>query len=252
MASFFQRKSTPVPQSENPYWMSFSDMMSGMLIIFILICIALLYTLSQLEKTVMENIDDLRESTRVRSVILREIRDRLNELGIAVEITDNDSVLRIPESSFHFKTGSYTITPELQPAAEKIGQVLYTTISQDRRWEYLDTVFVEGHTDSRDAPEYRKGNWELSAMRAISLWEFWISQPEYGEAMKNLKSREGDSGKTRYLFSVSGYAATRRVDEEEATEEGLRRNRRIDIRFTTRQPTIMDMEKAIEPIRGKE
>ncbi len=250
MAAFFTRKDTPVPQSENPYWMSFSDMMSGMLIIFILICIALLYTLSQIEDKVTQNIDELRESTRVRSVILSEIRDRLTDLGIKVEITDNDSVLRIPESSFHFETGSYEITKELQPTAEKIGRVLYTTISRDERWQYLDTVFVEGHTDSRDAPEYRKGNWELSAMRAISLWEFWISQPDYGEALKNLRSREGAGGRTKYLFSVSGYAATRRVDEEEASEEGLRRNRRIDIRFTTRQPTIMDMERTIAPLRG--
>lgn len=234
--------------------MSFSDMMSGMLIIFILICISLLYALSKIEKNVEDNIAELRESTRVRSEIIKEIEEKLSAQGIIVEIDkDDDSVLRIPEESFHFNTGSYYITPEMQDAAKNIGKALYDALSkyrdekrEERNWQYLDTIFVEGHTDSRDAPGYRKGNWELSAMRAISLWEFWLRQPEYGDAMKNMKSRDG-----KKLFSVSGYAATRRVDENEATEEGLRRNRRIDIRFTTRQPTIDDMKKAIEPIRGK-
>ena len=39
MASFFHHKRSKAPDVDNPYWMSFSDMMSGMLIIFILMCL---------------------------------------------------------------------------------------------------------------------------------------------------------------------------------------------------------------------
>ena len=91
---------------------------------------------------------------------------------------------------------------------------------------------------------YRKGNWELSTLRAISLWEFWIAQPEYGSKLECLTNLEG-----KRLFSVSGYAATRRAEEVENSEEAMRKNRRIDIRLTTRQATREELEQTLQPLR---
>ena len=243
---FARRPPSPPQQAENPYWMSFSDMMSGMLIIFILVCIALLLRLSQMEDQVSDNIEELKNASRVRSEILRDIFQELQAQGIEVLISDNDTILRIPENSFHFATGSFEITPELRGTAYFIGRALYTALVRDERWSYLETVFVEGHSDSRKALNYRMGNWELSALRAISLWQFWIGETDYGQFLEQLRNRDG-----RHLFSVSGYAATRRVAEVEDSEEAMRSNRRIDIRFTTRQPSIMEMEEVVSPLKGK-
>lgn len=244
---FFAKRTPRIPQqADNPYWMSFSDMMSGMLIIFILVCTALLLKLSQMEEQVAANIDELKNASKVRSEILQDIFAELKAQGIEVLISDNDTILRIPENSFHFRTGSFEITEDLRGTAELIGRALYTAITREDRWGYLETVFVEGHSDSRKAPNYRMGNWELSALRAISLWQFWIGQTEYGPLLAQLRNREG-----KHLFSVSGYAATRRVAEIEDTEEAMRSNRRIDIRFTTRQPSIMEMEDVVSPLKGK-
>ena len=44
------------------------------------------------------------------------------------------------------------------------------------------------------------------------------------------------------LFSVSGYSATRPVNTQQLTEDELRANRRIDIRFTIRRPDSADYE----------
>ena len=244
---FFAKRTPRSPkQADNPYWMSFSDMMSGMLIIFILVCTALLLKLSQMEEQVAANIDELKNASKVRSEILQDIFAELKAQGIEVLISDNDTILRIPENSFHFRTGSFEITEDLRGTAELIGRALYTAITREDRWGYLETVFVEGHSDSRKAPNYRMGNWELSALRAISLWQFWIGQTEYGPLLAQLRNREG-----KHLFSVSGYAATRRVAEIEDTEEAMRSNRRIDIRFTTRQPSIIEMEDVVSPLKGK-
>ena len=244
---FFAKRTPRIPQqADKPYWMSFSDMMSGMLIIFILVCTALLLKLSQMEEQVAANIDELKNASKVRSEILQDIFAELKAQGIEVLISDNDTILRIPENSFHFRTGSFEITEDLRGTAELIGRALYTAITREDRWGYLETVFVEGHSDSRKAPNYRMGNWELSALRAISLWQFWIGQTEYGPLLAQLRNREG-----KHLFSVSGYAATRRAAEIEGTEEAMRSNRRIDIRFTTRQPSIMEMEDVVSPLKGK-
>lgn len=245
MSLLFQHKTKSAPQVDNPYWMSFSDMMSGMLIIFILVCIALLYKLSQIEDDVNEGIDELNKSIEVRTKILKEMKKELREqIGIIVEITDNDSVLRIPHSSFKFDTGSYEINENLKEKAKKIGEILYTAIKKDDRWTSLETVFIEGHADERDAPEFRHGNWNLSAMRAIELWRFWIDKTDYGIELSDLENLDG-----KKLFSVSGYAATRPVIKNATNEKEHSQNRRIDIRFTTKQPTIKDLEDVIAPLK---
>lgn len=251
MAFLFQHKNQQVPQSDNPYWMSFSDMMSGMLIIFILVCIALIYKLSEMENRVSSGINELQHANDLRSKILIDIQSKLLEEGITVEITDNNTVLRIPEKSLNFDTGKFDIKNEYQLNAKKIGKILFDTIKDDSLREHLDTIFIEGHTDSRPAPNILKDNWGLSTMRAISLWEFWTdkSKNDYGEELCNLKNKDG-----KLLFSVSGYADTRRAEENEITEEDYRKNRRIDLRFTIRQPdvtTIDDMNKIIAPLKEK-
>ncbi len=198
---------------------------------------------------VAERIKIVDDANVVRAEILIEMLKELKLQDINVEISDNHTVLRIPEQTFHFHTNRHDITDELQPTAEHIGRALYNALTKKTasgapRLNYLDTVFVEGNTDSRNTSNYRKGDGELSALRAISLWEFWIAQPEYGSQLERLTNLEG-----KRLFSVSGYAATRRAEEMENSEEAMRKNRRIDIRLTTRQVTRAELEQTLEPLR---
>jgi flagellar motor protein MotB len=239
---------------ENPYWMSFSDVMSGLLVIFILASVILILQLMELQEQaeqererlqeqvvgVEEEISMLRKAEEVRRNILTEAAEILQKRGIQVEVSENSTVLRIPNQLLGFDTGADKIGPQYQETAFEIGQVLHELISKDDRAGYLDTVFVEGHTDSR--PFYgrlcgSKGNWCLSTFRAISLWQFWEQAlPE--------QSRLGEleNGENKTLFSVSGYAETRPVIENQKTESDFSKNRRIDIRFTIRRPSSQDYE----------
>lgn len=239
---------------ENPYWMSFSDVMSGLLVIFILASVILILQLMELQEQaeqererlqeqvgeVEEEISMLRKAEEVRRNILTEAAEILQKRGIQVEVSENSTVLRIPNQLLGFDTGEDKIGPQYQETAFEIGQVLHELISKDDRVGYLDTVFVEGHTDSR--PFYgrlcgSKGNWCLSTSRAISLWQFWEQAlPE--------QSRLGEleNGENKTLFSVSGYAETRPVIENQKTESDFSKNRRIDIRFTIRRPSSQDYE----------
>ncbi len=281
---------------ENPYWMSFSDLMSGLLVIFILASVVLIIQLTeaqvkfeqemtekrkelrqqqeatkalQLEMTrqkkevlalkeelrlaklkIQDDIEQLRHAEQVRHDILYEIKAKLAIKNIKVEVVDNDTVLRIPESTLTFLSNSYKIPKDiaLRKAIENIGLVLHQAIlepfntskNNQKRFEYLDTVFIEGHTDSRPTSRI-KGNWGLSTFRAISLWEFWENslkiQPHFREM-------ENASGKK--LFSVSGYAASRRLQLIEESSEERRANRRIDLRFTVKRPSIKQFEDIIK------
>lgn len=238
MNNYLRRTSTKVDE-ENPYWMSFSDLMSGLLVIFILAAVALIIELTQKSDTIDASIEELKAAEQARRDIIFDVKESLAKQGITVEIADNETVIRIPESTLSFESGKDQIpdNENTRNAVALIGQVLHESIIRDSRFKYLDTVFVEGHTDSQGIWYRGKGNWGLSADRAITIWKVWQEDlaltPKLGDLLNYNEQR---------LFSVSGYAATRRADENEISDEERSRNRRIDLRFTVKKPTLGELE----------
>jgi flagellar motor protein MotB len=231
---------------ENPYWISFSDLMSGLLVIFILAAVALIIELTEQQEKINADISEQKQATKARKAVLYEIRDELLKNHILVEIADNDTVLRIPEKTLSFSSNSDRIPTDqqTQDAVKFIGIALHNAInkkvdaidSTKMRYEFLDTVFIEGHTDSW--PTRRdKGNWGLSAFRAISLWDYWNENVELNPKFNRMVNANGIK-----LFSVSGYAASRRTQLVEKTAAQRSQNRRIDLRFTIKSPSIAELE----------
>ncbi|MCU8020062.1 MULTISPECIES: OmpA/MotB family protein [unclassified Shewanella] len=226
---------------ENPYWMSFSDLMSALLVIFILATVALIIELTQKSEKIDASIQELQRAEEARRNILVDIKEDLAKQNIIVEIVENDTVLRIPESTLSFKSAKDTLPEDEKTQTEvaAIGDALHKAITKEERWKYLDTVFVEGHTDSVNIWYRGKGNWGLSTDRAVSIWKLWQEKNSLLPKLNELKNFNG-----QLLFSVSGYADTRRVDLVEKSEDQRARNRRIDIRFTVKKPKIEDYKKA--------
>lgn len=238
MNNFLRRTSTKVDE-ENPYWMSFADLMSGLLVIFILAAVALIIELTQKSESIDASIEELKAAEQARRDIIFDVKDSLAKKGIVVEVADNETVIRIPESTLSFESGKDQIpdNEDMRNAVALIGQVLHDSLTRNDRFKYLDTVFVEGHTDSQGIWYRGKGNWGLSADRAITIWKVWQEDlaliPKLGDLLNYNEQR---------LFSVSGYAATRRADESEISDEERSRNRRIDLRFTVKKPTLGELE----------
>ena len=242
-------------EGENPFLLSFSDLMAGLLAVFIVV---LIFTLVQLEMrkeelrvSKVELIASLKDIQRVQDKIytslqgvsLREqaltelllgIQSDLKRQGIEVIIAENFKVLRITENELQFGLGQYEIPKAYIPSVKEIGRVLLDALKPKKIRALLDTVFIEGHTDS--VPNMQKmGNWGLSTYRAISLWKFWMNTDKLSElkTLQNIPQEQGQASKP--LISVSGYADTRstygRIDGQEIKKDRLE-DRRIDIRFT--------------------
>ena len=224
---------------ENPYWISFSDIMSGLLIIFILAALALILELTQTRMRIDEAIKDLIKAEEVRKEILEEIKTALAKKYIFVIISEDSSVIHINDQILSFDTDRAEISSdvEVQNRLLEIGKALHEAITKDDRQGYLDTIFVEGHTDHRRSYRYRElgGNWTLSTLRAISVWRFWEDELPESSQLTAVKNYDDE-----LLFSVSGYAATRLTqrdieDRADLNDQQLRANRRIDLRFTLKR-----------------
>lgn len=223
--------------------------MSALLVIFILASVILILQLMEIQKELEQRqvefeqeLVELKKAEQVRRTILDEAVEALRKRGIKVEVSENHTVLSIPNDLLGFDTGAYEIHSAYQSRALEIGQVINEVVSRDNRVNFLDTIFIEGHTDNRPLPGFMgKGNWGLSTFRAISLWQFWSSALPSEDQLARLLNKDG-----KPLFSVSGYGETRPVVLHQVSEEDFKRNRRIDIRFTIRRPNSAQYERVKE------
>ena len=239
------RHSNGYVDDENPYWISFSDIMAGLLVIFILASLVLILELMETKNLVQQNIEELKDAVETRNKIMLEIQDELRAQDILVELSDNKEVLHIPEEALTFASNKSNIPKSYQDNVFQIGKILYERITFENRNEmHLDTIFVEGHTDSQRS--YKEGgNWRLSTDRAISIWRYWLDNLPEDKVLEDLNNHSDEK-----LFSVSGYSKTRQLVEE-YTVSDRKKNRRIDIRITVKEPTIEILENVISPLSVK-
>ena len=243
-------------EGENPFLLTFSDFMASLLAIFILVLVVTLIELDKKKADVQVTLNDLVGSLEDIQIVqdgiassmvtgsqreqaltsmLDGIQADLKRSGISVVLAENGTVLRIPDQQLHFASGAFDIPPAYRGAALTIGRALLTSLSSEKNRALLDTVFIEGHTDS--VPNSREmGNWGLSTYRGISLWNFWTDKPGELSQLKSLCTNPSDpQTPAKPLISVSGYADTRSTHGLQMVV-GLKsdrpEDRRIDIRFT--------------------
>lgn len=218
--------------------------MSALLVVFILAVVVLVLQLAERQRELdaqqdrfNDQIVTLQEAEVVRKDMLEEIQTELADRGIHVLITENNSVLSIPSENLGFAAASYEIDEDYEDIAGTIGSVISAAVQTDDRLTYLDTVFVEGHTDNIAFGGLEgAGNWGLSTFRAIALWTLWEDRLPADLQPGRLTNSDG-----QLLFSVSGYGETRPVQAQQTTDEARAQNRRIDLRFTIVRPSVDDL-----------
>ncbi len=247
-----RRNKSVIPQQDNGVFnLSISDLMAGLLSVFILaLCI---FILSFTQKTTV-----LTETNIKREKLVKHLEKVLIERGIKVTVDEKRGILRIPEDSLSFGIGSADV-PNVDTVV-KIGTVLLSTLEDEEYRGKVETVFIEGHTDDVPIETYQyPSNWELSTQRAINIWNTMRAKPnERLSVLKNKIVFLDDNKKKQVveepLFSCSGYAETRPIYPNDS-DEHRKYNRRIDIRFTMVPPVEEDMSivKTVErKLKGEE
>lgn len=219
-----KKKEEKAQQSGDAFTTSVSDLMAGLLSIFIL---ALCYFMLNFQTVT----NKYTGNTELRNQLLKDVGKDLQAQGLQVRIDTKQGVLRIPESLL-FESGEANIKEQGQAAVSKLSQSLLKTMTRPEYREALETVFIEGHTDNVPIHnEFFQSNWELSTQRAINTWNLMRNDvPEFNW----LVNPRGEP-----IFSCSGYAETRPVREnglDPNSEAGRAANRRIDIRFVMMPP----------------
>jgi chemotaxis protein MotB len=222
------------PEEGESYFMSMTDMMVGLLLIFIIL-------LAYFALNLQSKTEELAGASRTRAKILNNLQQSLKNKGLQVEIDTKTGVLRLPDDVL-FDKGRWELTVRGQAAIGKVAGAMvevlpcYTTSNLckgERSPHLIDAVFVEGHTDS-DAMLGEMNNYGLSVRRAETT--FTMLQRDQPILQGFLNRPTGEPGSAPIL-GLSGYGPDRPIAEGES-EAAKKRNRRIDLRFLMTTPTV--------------
>lgn len=244
-----RRRHTPAEQEDEGFFVSMTDMMVGMLFLFILMLMFFALKFNEASVQLTETTKDLTSAEDTRKAILETLQSSLKSQGIQVEIDTENGILRLPESIL-FPTNRADLTSlgihSVGILARALGGVLpcYTHVSgRDRPAECpepkhtVESVFVEGHTDNTGTNVL---NWNLSSQRALNTYQTLISENPELERLLNTRSLA--------VFGISGYGQHRPV-QANGTAAQKAQNRRIDLRFimtTPKAPGVEKVEKQVE------
>ena len=192
-----------------------------------------------------------------RSLILREIRNIMADVGIDVEIVEEQGIVRLPNDLL-FDTGRSTIDDDgraflaVGQMARALARILpcYTrgprsqaTRACNPSAAFVETVFVEGHTD--DSPvrgEIEPGidsNLRLSARRASNIFQRMLQLDPELLAFSSVQEEP--------VLNVAAYGETRPIKGNRERS----RNRRIDLRFlmyTPRSETLDEVQALVAAV----
>jgi chemotaxis protein MotB len=249
------------------YFVPMTDMMVGVLFIFILMLTAFALDfrrttdaqetalkvaqevaskLEPLQAAVREQMAQLDKAQQDRRELLQDIRMQLAKEGLSVQIDEVSGVLRLNEEAVRFAPNHADLVDRNKDNVGKIARVLERVLPKYvscRNWQTsacsktedtaLETLFIEGHTDTTGIDN---NNWVLSTERAVNTYRELIAIAPSLRLLRNTRNEE--------VISVSGYSSTRPIDPR-ALRDAWDRNRRIDLRFVMENDPRRNLENIL-------
>ena len=145
----------------------------------------------------------LKDLSAATDLLRQVLQEEIKSGAVDVRVEDRGVIIGLNSAVF-FSPGDDIINPDAYPTLKAVAAILN---------RLPNAIRLEGHTDSVpiNTPRF-PSNWELSAARSIAMLRL------FNERYKVARER----------MAVVGYADTAAIASND-TEEGRRRNRRVDI-----------------------
>jgi flagellar motor protein MotB len=270
-------------EGEN-YFVSMTDMMVGMLFIFIIMlmvfalnfrvsdddsqkkkeCLADLLTrnarltaeindkVNRVQDSVRSQIEALELAADHRRRLLTEIRTQLSSEGLTVDIDERNGVLRLTEQAVRFDPDRADLNDVARENVRRIGRVLGRVVPRFAACAAGDDAACARATGASLETIFIEGHTDLTgvanpAERDRRNWQ--LSTERAVATFRTLIAEAPDlrtfkNRRGEEVLSVSGYGSARPIADG-ATREAFARNRRIDLRFVMDADTTINLREII-------
>lgn len=238
-------------RSTDSTWISFSDIMTGLMVIFMFIAIAYI---SQVNKSQSERDELFEEFKKTKEDLYNELDSTFHDdfKDWNVEL-DRDLSIKFTNPDILFESNEWVLKPRFQSILEEFLPPYFDIILKDKYRDRIAEIRIEGHTDDIPAYTYDSdayiGNVKLSQRRAAEVLKFFRTM-DYYQGLS--RKKEAD---LKFWLTANGLSYGRTLDSnKELTRTSGRRidrdlSRRVEFRIVTASEKIVD--KVIEQIEGE-
>lgn len=219
----------------NNVWMSVSDLMTGLMVIFLFVAIAYMHNKRSVLRDYVENRQELHDK------LVAEFKEETAKGKISIS---GDLSMRFENVQTQFETGSWNLMPafkdELTNYIPRYLNILLASSCRDK----IREVRIEGHTDNVPYPSLDPdpyfANLILSQRRALSVMQFIRRLPDY----QNYSA--ADKELLEHWFTANGMSYGRALDEHSEyvyqTKKDINKekSRRVEIRLITSGEEVLE------------
>jgi len=139
-------------ENQHNNWISFSDLMTGLMVIFMFIAISYMLKLNEKQKqrdVIFEEFKATQEA--LYSDLKNEFKDDFKEWEVQL---DKDLSIKFTNPDILFESGEDKIKPKFQDILSSFLPRYFDVLLQDKYQNEIIEVRMEGHTDQVPAPQY--------------------------------------------------------------------------------------------------
>lgn len=228
-----------LPTKKENYWISLSDIMTVLMVIFMFIAISYMRQI----KADQEDRDRILVEYQETNIALydrlkEEFRADFAENKWHAEIGEDLSIRFLNEEVL-FDYNSAELKPEFKQILEQFFPRYLDILLSNQFRDKIAEVRIEGHTDS--SGPYMFNVW-LSQNRTVNVLDFLFNRrySEYRDVTN------ADQNLMRYWFTTTGFSFGRTLDSsgnytfESEKPEDSSRSRRVEFRIITKSEEVLD------------
>ncbi|WP_227938278.1 OmpA family protein [Alkalihalobacillus deserti] len=211
------------------HWMSYSDLMSALLLLFALLLMISLLS-NQTEVEARDQLID--EVLGVKTKIVEELNEAFSDSNLEMEVDPQTGAIRFSSGVF-FELNSYEVSKTGKKNLEEFIPVYIGILLSDQFRDHISEIIVEGHTDQQGSYIY---NLDLSQNRSLSVVKHILSEdfPKYKH-----------DNELRDLLTSNGRSFSEPILGENG-EVSPEKSRRVEFKFRLKDDEVIkEIEKMV-------
>ena len=163
--------------SKHNVWMSVSDLMTGLMIIFLFIAIAYMSRVQQNQSVLTDYVET---KQKLHDKLVKEFEGDTLKWQMAI---GTDLSMKFNNPTVLFAQGSWDLTPQFKDILNEFLPRYFGILLKDTLRSKIQEIRLEGHTDNVPFPSLDKdpyvANVILSQRRSLSVLKYFRNMPAY-------------------------------------------------------------------------
>jgi outer membrane protein OmpA-like peptidoglycan-associated protein len=223
-------------------WISFSDIMTGLMVIFLFISVSYIV---EVQKKQQERDIIFEEFKATKEKLYAELdsvfKDDFKEWQV---VLDKDLSIKFTNPEVLFQSGQAEIRPNFKTILDEFLPRYFSILLKPEYENKIAEIRIEGHTDTVPAPQFDKdpyiGNIKLSQLRSAEVLKYFRNM-DYFQKLSNT-----DRTQLQFWITANGLSYGRTLDDDKQltfiSGRPVNNNfsRRVEFRIITTSETLVE------------